>query len=122
MGLYLKVREEDEELADDDNSKKGASVVHEVVNKRWEVCVTTSMKGFQQASFVNSIATTKVIIIATGMCNDYDVCVIHTNNNMHSNNNCFNAFFHVFGDDYLSYFSYSTQHFMGHIGWQFCVL
>lgn len=59
VGLYLKVREEDEELADDDNSKKGASVVHEVVNKRWEVCVTTSMKGFQQASFVNSIATTK---------------------------------------------------------------
>ena len=121
MGLYLKVREEDEELADDDNSKKGASVVHEVVNKRWEVCVTTSMKGFQQASFVNSIATTKVIIIATSMCNDYDVCVIHTNNNMHCNY-CYNAFFHVFGDDYLSYFSYSTQHFMGHIGWQFCVL
>lgn len=59
VGLYLKAKEEDEELADDDNSKKGSSVVHEVVNKRWEVCVTTSMKGFQQASFVNSIATTK---------------------------------------------------------------
>lgn len=80
MGLYLKVKEEDEELTDDDNSKKGASVVHEVVNKRWEVCVTTSMKGFQQASFVNSIATTKVIIIIIIiMCNDYNVCLIPTN-------------------------------------------
>lgn len=37
------------------------TVVHEVVNDRWEVCLTTSEKGFQQVSFVNSIATTKVI-------------------------------------------------------------
>lgn len=36
------------------------SVVHEVVNERWEVCLTMSEKGFQQVSFVNSIATTKV--------------------------------------------------------------
>ena len=35
-------------------------VVHEIVNPRWEVCVTVSESGFQQASFVNSIATTKV--------------------------------------------------------------
>ncbi|KAM8836026.1 DNA topoisomerase 2-alpha isoform 2-T2 [Spinachia spinachia] len=35
------------------------TVVHEVVNDRWEVCLTTSEKGFQQVSFVNSIATTK---------------------------------------------------------------
>ncbi|XP_053728166.1 DNA topoisomerase 2-alpha isoform X2 [Synchiropus splendidus] len=34
-------------------------VVHEVVNNRWEVCLTMSEKGFQQVSFVNSIATTK---------------------------------------------------------------
>ncbi|XP_076008405.1 DNA topoisomerase 2-alpha [Genypterus blacodes] len=34
-------------------------VVHDVVNKRWEVCLTMSEKGFQQVSFVNSIATTK---------------------------------------------------------------
>lgn len=34
-------------------------VVHEIVNDRWEVAVTMSEKGFQQASFVNSIATTK---------------------------------------------------------------
>uniref|UniRef100_A0A8C2X5M3 DNA topoisomerase 2 n=1 Tax=Cyclopterus lumpus TaxID=8103 RepID=A0A8C2X5M3_CYCLU len=34
-------------------------VVHEIVNERWEVCLTMSEKGFQQVSFVNSIATTK---------------------------------------------------------------
>ncbi|KAL4629674.1 DNA topoisomerase 2-beta [Arapaima gigas] len=34
-------------------------VVNEVVNERWEVCLTMSEKGFQQISFVNSIATTK---------------------------------------------------------------
>lgn len=36
------------------------TVVHEMVNERWEVCLTMSEKGFQQVSFVNSIATTKV--------------------------------------------------------------
>ncbi|KAL0984286.1 hypothetical protein UPYG_G00139470 [Umbra pygmaea] len=35
------------------------TVVHEVVNERWEVCLSMSDKGFQQVSFVNSIATTK---------------------------------------------------------------
>lgn len=63
MGLYLKGRDDDEEESglDSENSKKPSnSVVHEVVNNRWEVCVTTSTKGFQQASFVNSIATFKV--------------------------------------------------------------
>ncbi|XP_060883763.1 DNA topoisomerase 2-alpha isoform X2 [Labrus mixtus] len=35
------------------------TVVHEVVNERWEVCLTMSEKGFHQVSFVNSIATTK---------------------------------------------------------------
>jgi DNA topoisomerase-2 len=34
-------------------------VVYEAVNPRWEVAVTASNHGFQQASFVNSIATTK---------------------------------------------------------------
>ena len=61
MGLYLKGREDDEgESEQDSENSKKPSVVHEVVNKRWEVCVTTSTKGFQQASFVNSIATFKV--------------------------------------------------------------
>ena len=35
MGLYLKARDDEEELADDEDKKKSAnSVVHEVVNKR----------------------------------------------------------------------------------------
>ncbi|XP_032436148.1 DNA topoisomerase 2-beta isoform X1 [Xiphophorus hellerii] len=34
-------------------------VINETVNERWEVCLTMSEKGFQQISFVNSIATTK---------------------------------------------------------------
>ncbi|WKX97267.1 hypothetical protein Q1695_013154 [Nippostrongylus brasiliensis] len=36
-----------------------AKVVYENVNDRWEVALTVSEKGFQQVSFVNSIATTK---------------------------------------------------------------
>lgn len=43
-----------------DEMGSAVNVVHEVVNERWEVCLTTSEKGFQQVSFVNSIATTKV--------------------------------------------------------------
>ena len=35
-------------------------VIHELANERWDVCLTLSEKGFQQISFVNSIATTKV--------------------------------------------------------------
>ena len=48
--------------SDDDEEGEGLprKVVHEVVNPRWEVAVTASPGGFQQASFVNSIATTKV--------------------------------------------------------------
>ncbi|KAH9419744.1 DNA topoisomerase 2-beta [Dermatophagoides pteronyssinus] len=34
-------------------------VVHEVVNDRWEIAATVSDRGFQQISFVNSIATTR---------------------------------------------------------------
>ena len=53
--LYVKgVVPSDEE---DDLPRK---IVHEAVNPRWEVAVTASPGGFQQASFVNSIATTKV--------------------------------------------------------------
>ena len=52
--LYLKGQED----ADDENLPR--SVIHEVVNERWEICLTASDSGFQQASFVNSIATTKV--------------------------------------------------------------
>lgn len=55
MQLYLKVRHDDE-----DEMMGPRKVLHEQVNPRWEVCVTLSSVGFQQASFVNSIATTKV--------------------------------------------------------------
>ncbi|KAM9838066.1 DNA topoisomerase 2-alpha [Aulostomus maculatus] len=42
-----------------DETGNQLTVIHEVVNARWEVCLTMSEKGFQQVSFVNSIATTK---------------------------------------------------------------
>ncbi|CAL8272142.1 unnamed protein product [Merluccius merluccius] len=42
-----------------DETGSPLTVVHELVNDRWEVCLTMSEKGFQQVSFVNSIATTK---------------------------------------------------------------
>ena len=45
---------------DDDGEDLPRKVVHEIVNDRWEVAITASPSGFQQASFVNSIATTKV--------------------------------------------------------------
>ena len=56
MELYLKDGDNDSE----DESEGKRKIVHEKVNARWEVAVTVSNKGFQQASFVNSIATTKV--------------------------------------------------------------
>lgn len=34
-------------------------IVHELVSDRWEIAMTISERGFQQVSFVNSIATTK---------------------------------------------------------------
>lgn len=43
-----------------DETGVALKVVNEAVNERWEVCLTMSEKGFQQISFVNSIATTKV--------------------------------------------------------------
>ncbi|KAM9296239.1 DNA topoisomerase 2-alpha [Gastrophryne carolinensis] len=42
-----------------DETGNPLKVIHEAVNERWEVCLTMSEKGFQQVSFVNSIATTK---------------------------------------------------------------
>lgn len=50
--LYLK-----DKTTDDGAPLK---LVEEKVNDRWEVCLAMSEKGFQQVSFVNSIATTKV--------------------------------------------------------------
>lgn len=34
-------------------------ITYEQCNERWEIAMTTSDRGFQQMSFVNSIATTK---------------------------------------------------------------
>ncbi|XP_054850787.1 DNA topoisomerase 2-alpha isoform X2 [Eublepharis macularius] len=42
-----------------DETGNPLKVIHEEVNNRWEVCLTQSERGFQQVSFVNSIATTK---------------------------------------------------------------
>ena len=43
-----------------DEADQPLKVVSEAVNDRWEVALALSDKGFQQVSFVNSIATTKV--------------------------------------------------------------
>lgn len=43
-----------------DSDGEPYKVAHEQANERWEVALTVSEKGFQQVSFVNSIATTKV--------------------------------------------------------------
>ncbi|XP_014286491.1 DNA topoisomerase 2 [Halyomorpha halys] len=51
IDLYIKGKEDD--------IGNPLQIVYENVNERWEVAITTSEKGFQQVSFVNSIATTK---------------------------------------------------------------
>ncbi|KAK3529180.1 hypothetical protein QTP70_019422 [Hemibagrus guttatus] len=51
VDLYVKDRT--------DETGSPLTVVHEMVSPRWEVCLAMSEKGFQQVSFVNSIATTK---------------------------------------------------------------
>ncbi|XP_045623508.1 DNA topoisomerase 2-alpha isoform X1 [Procambarus clarkii] len=51
VDLYIK-----DKVDDADNPIKA---MYENVNERWEVAVALSDKGFQQMSFVNSIATTK---------------------------------------------------------------
>src|SRR5699024_3365401 len=43
----------------DSDSDEVVKFAHEVANPRWEVVVAASDKGFQQMSFVNSIATTR---------------------------------------------------------------
>ncbi|KAH8335876.1 hypothetical protein KR074_000575 [Drosophila pseudoananassae] len=43
----------------DDDAGQPIKIVHEVANERWEIACCPSDRGFQQVSFVNSIATTK---------------------------------------------------------------
>lgn len=71
--LYLKGQ--DMESSETESRK----VIHEAVNPRWEVCVTASDSGFQQASFVNSIATTKVT-----QCTAHVLVHVHAVMYMHS--------------------------------------
>ncbi|XP_048373164.1 DNA topoisomerase 2-alpha [Sphaerodactylus townsendi] len=42
-----------------DETGNPLKVIYEEASNRWEVCLTMSERGFQQVSFVNSIATTK---------------------------------------------------------------
>ncbi|XP_050419519.1 DNA topoisomerase 2-alpha [Patella vulgata] len=51
INLFIKDKE--------DENGQPLKIVYSDVNPRWEVALTLSDKGFQQASFVNSIATTK---------------------------------------------------------------
>ncbi|CAB0028142.1 unnamed protein product [Trichogramma brassicae] len=51
VDLYIKGKEDD--------AGNPLKVIYENCNPRWEVAITMSDKGFQQMSFVNSIATTK---------------------------------------------------------------
>lgn len=51
IDLYIKDKEDD--------TGNPLKVCYEQVNQRWEVALTHSDHGFQQVSFVNSIATTK---------------------------------------------------------------
>ena len=51
MDQYIKGKEDDSGIQ--------IKCVYEKCGQRWEVAVCVSDKGFQQMSFVNSIATTK---------------------------------------------------------------
>lgn len=52
----IKLRNSADDLLDDDKTYK--TIIHEVVNDRWEVAFAVSDGSFNQVSFVNSIATT----------------------------------------------------------------
>lgn len=51
IDLFIKDKE--------DENNEPIKIAHEIVNDRWEVAIALSDKGFQQVSFVNSIATTR---------------------------------------------------------------
>jgi len=59
-----------------DENDQPLKIVHEVVSDRWEVALSLSEKGFQQVSFVNSVATTKVSVSLT--CSKFCVSVFFT--------------------------------------------
>lgn len=51
--LYLKDR----------NDMDKSPLIYEKVHDRWEIAISLSEKGFQQVSFVNSIATYKASFV-----------------------------------------------------------
>lgn len=59
-----------------DETGVALKVIHELANERWDVCLTLSEKGFQQISFVNSIATTKVSVLIF-CCHVSDRTMLH---------------------------------------------
>lgn len=59
VDMYVKaIQERSPDLKIEDASHNYQSVVHEVVNDRWELAFAVSDGSFNQVSFVNSIATT----------------------------------------------------------------
>lgn len=59
VDMYVKaIQERSPDLGIENSSNNYTSVVHEVINDRWEVAFAVSDGTFNQVSFVNSIATT----------------------------------------------------------------
>lgn len=59
VDMYVKaIMERSPTLAREEQSGNYLSVVHEVLNERWEIAFAVSDGSFNQVSFVNSIATT----------------------------------------------------------------
>lgn len=60
--MYVKALEAEKEKEKDSNEEKESlkppTIVHQVINDRWELAFAVSENAFHQVSFVNSIATT----------------------------------------------------------------
>jgi len=78
--MYLKAATQAQEEAAGGAAVVKPTLVHEIVNKRWEVAFALSNGEPQQVSFANSIATTKggthVDMIATSLANKLYVASI----------------------------------------------
>lgn len=60
VSLYKQPASQEEEDGDDaDDVKKGREIIYEKADDRWQIGIGCTDDGFQQVSFVNSIATTK---------------------------------------------------------------
>ena len=56
--LYVANNKSEDDILNTSNNS-ATKIIYECVNPRWEIAVSHSDIGFQQVSFVNSIATTK---------------------------------------------------------------